>query len=103
VAGFIWTPWNLAHIAKHGITRAEVEYAQPPYPEHQGEEKFLVRGRTRSGRMIQVVFVLESSARGIDWTEVDLVGIEPGDEGVYVIHARPLTDAEKNRFRRRRR
>jgi uncharacterized DUF497 family protein len=106
VARFIWTTWNVEHIAKHGITRAEAQYvvdhARPPYPEYQGDEKFLVRGQTASRRYIQVIFVTEAAARGIDWTDVDLVDIDPGEEAVYVIHARPLTDAEKRALTRRR-
>jgi hypothetical protein len=42
----------------------------------------LVRGRRRGGRPIQVVFVLDD------------------DGTAFVIHARPLTEAEKRRFRR---
>jgi uncharacterized DUF497 family protein len=106
VAAFIWTTWNIDHVAKHGITRAEAQYvierARPPYPQHQGDEKFLVRGRTSAGRYVQVIFVLQSAARGIDWTDVDLVNCEPDDDAIYVIHARPLTPAEVRGLRRRR-
>jgi uncharacterized DUF497 family protein len=42
-----------------------------------------VWGRGRSGRFLQVVFILDD------------------DDTVFVIHARPLTDREKRRFRRR--
>jgi hypothetical protein len=45
----------------------------------------LVWGQTRSGRYLQVVYLL-----GVD-------------DVVFVIHARPLTDREKRRLRRRRR
>jgi uncharacterized DUF497 family protein len=49
----------------------------------QDDGKYLVWGPAASGRLLQVVFVLES------------------DETVFVIHARPLTDKEKKRYRRR--
>jgi uncharacterized DUF497 family protein len=49
------------------------------------DEKFLVWGPGRGGRLLQVVFVLDP------------------DDTVYVIHARPLTEAEKRRIRRGRR
>ena len=47
------------------------------------EDKWLVWGKGRGGRFLQVVFVLDE------------------DETIYVIHARPLTDREKRRYRRR--
>ena len=83
---FRWIPWNIDHIAGHGISPEEaelaVERAKRPYPRRSEEDKWLVRGRGRGGRLIQVVFVLDD------------------DGTVFVIHARPLTDAEKRRFRR---
>ena len=45
--------------------------------------KLLVMGRGQEGRFIQVVYVLDP------------------DDRVFVIHARPLTDKEKHRYRRR--
>ena len=59
--------------------------ARPPYPLERPDEKFLVWGPGRGGRLLQVVFVLDP------------------DDTVYVIHARPLTEAEKRRIRRGRR
>jgi len=40
----------------------------------QGDVKWLVRGRTRRGRYIQVVYVLDSDAN-IDYAEIDLLQI----------------------------
>jgi hypothetical protein len=42
-----------------------------------------VRGHGRGGRFLQVVYLVDD------------------DDTLFVIHARPLTDSEKRRFRRR--
>jgi uncharacterized DUF497 family protein len=47
-----------------------------------GEDRFLVWGSTADGRFLQVVFVVDE------------------EDSVFVIHARPLTDPEKKRYRR---
>jgi len=84
---FRWNDWNIEHIAEHGVDPEEAELvirrAERPYPTHRGDGKWLVWGRGRGGRLIQVVFV------------------EDEDGTVYVIHARPLTEHEKRRWRRR--
>ena len=86
---FRWNPWNEEHIGKHGIEPAEAEEvvigARSPYPLVQNDEKYLVWGPTADGRLLQVVFVIDD------------------DGTVFVIHARPLTDPEGHRFRRRKR
>jgi uncharacterized DUF497 family protein len=85
---FRWNEWNAEHVARHGVTPEDaeraVEAAQPPYPLARSDDKWLVWGRGSGGRWLQVVFVLDE------------------DDSVYVIHARPLTSAEKRRLRRRR-
>jgi len=84
---FRWIDWNVEHIGRHGVTPAEaelvVENARPPFPERQEEDKWLVMGRGQGGRYVQVVFVRDD------------------DGTAFVIHARPLTDKEKRRYRRR--
>jgi uncharacterized DUF497 family protein len=106
VAPFIWDDGNTAHIAKHGITRAEAEFvvskAKAPYPSYEGDNKWLVRGQTRAGRYIQVIYVLESDTGGIDYAEVDFVLLAGEADSIYVIHARPLEDDEKRGPRRKR-
>lgn len=86
---FRWIAWNLEKIDKHDAGPDEIEYvvchATPPFPRIVGDAKRLVWGRTPVGEYLQVVYVLEPN------------GV------VFVIHARPLTDREKKRFRRRRR
>ena len=89
VSGFRWIEWNIDKVLSHGVTPAEAEWvvarAKPPYPQGAGEEKFLVKGSTSAGRMIQVIFVTEE------------------DDSIFVIHARPLTDREKWQESRRKR
>jgi uncharacterized DUF497 family protein len=83
-----WNDWNILHIAEHNLSPEDAEYvvdhARPPYPERTGNDKVLVRGQARSGQYIQVIYVVDR------------------DDMLYVIHARPLTENEKRRYRRRR-
>ncbi|HVT90766.1 MAG TPA: hypothetical protein VHD56_18070 [Tepidisphaeraceae bacterium] len=62
-----------------------VELARSPYPEQVGNGKFRVIGKGMGGQFVQVLYVIDP------------------DETLYVIHARPLTDLEKRRYRRRKR
>jgi uncharacterized DUF497 family protein len=86
---FRWNDWNLGHIDEHGIACKEAEAvvcrARPPYPGEIGQDKYLVVGQTQDGTYIQVIYVFDP------------------EETVFVLHARPLSDSEKRRFRRRRR
>ena len=81
-----WNTWNVEHIGEHGVSVEEAEFvvdhARRPYPRQQGE-RFLVIGQTAAGDYIQVAYVFDP----------------PGV--VFVIHARPLTDREKRRYKRR--
>jgi uncharacterized protein len=81
---FRWNWWNVEHIARHGIARIEAEFVvNRGRAEVIGSGKFIVRGQTDAGRFIQVVYIFS-----------------PKDV-IFVIHARPMTDREKRRFRRR--
>ena len=84
---FRWNEWNEEHLAKHGIAPEEAEDvvrgARPPFPLVQDDEKYLVWGPGSGGRLLQVVFVIDAG------------------DSVYIIHARPLTEAEKRRYGRR--
>ena len=86
---FRWIEWNIDKVVDHGITPQEaenvVEGATDPYPLHREDDKFLVWGATSTGRLIQVVFLLDEN------------------DMVFIIHARPLTEKEKRRRRRQRR
>jgi hypothetical protein len=101
---FIWDQWNAEHATRHGVTIDEIEYvvsqSRSPWPMPHGDLKFLVRGRTQSGRYIQVIYVLESDAESIDYSEVDLVELADAADAFYVIHARPLNDDEKRTLRK---
>jgi uncharacterized DUF497 family protein len=87
VAEFRWNEWNVEHLTRHGVKPEEAEdvvmAARQPYPLERPDDKWLVWGRTPSGRALQVVFVLD-------------------DDTIYVIHARDLTTREKRQYRRRR-
>jgi uncharacterized DUF497 family protein len=86
---FRWNDWNIEHIARHNVLPGDAEWVvlrgRAPWPSYEGDGRWLVRGQDRSGLLIQVVYVID------------------GDELIYVIHARPLTDREKRQWRRRRR
>ena len=58
------------------------------------------RGPDDAGAFVEVVFVMESAAMEIDYTEADLLFADE-DDGVYVFHARYLTADEKRLYRRR--
>jgi uncharacterized DUF497 family protein len=74
-------------VSRHGVTPEDAEdvvrSARVPFPLVQDNEKYLVWGPGTGGRLFQVVFVIDP------------------DHTVFVIHARPLTDREKKRYRRR--
>jgi uncharacterized DUF497 family protein len=84
---FRWNDWNIEHVQEHGVSLEEAEdvvlEARSPFPEDRGDGKSAVWGPGWGGRLIQVVYV------------------ERDDDEVFIIHARPLTDQEKHRYRRR--
>jgi uncharacterized DUF497 family protein len=84
---FRWIEWNRLHIGEHGVDCEEAELvvrnAEPPFPRKCGDEKWLVIGRGRGGRLVQVIYIIDP------------------DKTIFVIHARPLTQREKQRYRRR--
>ncbi len=85
---FRWNDWNIDKVEKHGVAPEEAELvvgnASRPYPEAIEDSKFLVWGRGSGGRHLQVVFIISP-----EYT-------------IFVIHARPLTDAEKRRLQKKR-
>jgi uncharacterized DUF497 family protein len=85
---FRWNEWNWEHVQNHGVepdeAEAVVEQARQPYPLYRGDGKWLVWGSGRGGGLLQVVFIIDD------------------DETIFIIHARPLTDRERRRYRRRR-
>jgi hypothetical protein len=82
---FRWVPWNLEHATQHGVTVAECErIVRRGRHRRAGGGKFRAVGRGDAERWLQVIFALTI------------------DDEVFVIHARPLTEAEKRRERRRR-
>jgi uncharacterized DUF497 family protein len=83
---FRWNDWNIDHIGGHGVWPEEAEWVVDHYrPCRAGKDKYLTRGQTQAGRYLQVAFVIDP------------------DDAVFVIHARDLTEREKQAFRRRRR
>ena len=84
---FRWNDWNVEHIGEHGVSPEEAEWlvetARRPYPMARADDKWLVVGRGRGGRWLQVIYVFDP------------------DDVVFVIHARPLTESEKRRVRKR--
>jgi uncharacterized DUF497 family protein len=84
---FRWIPWNVEKCELHGIRPWDAEFvvrfAHSPYPRRIDDEKLLAWGRTASGQYLQVIFLIQE------------------DDTLFVIHARPLTPREKQRYRRR--
>jgi uncharacterized DUF497 family protein len=97
---FVWKRQNVAHIAKHDVSPEEakyvVEHAPRRYPQRVGEHRYIVRGRTATGRAIQVIFLVLADD-DVDIELLDLVErmmFEEGNEVLYVIHARDLSRTE---------
>ncbi|MCL2640852.1 MAG: hypothetical protein FWD53_08415 [Phycisphaerales bacterium] len=87
---FRWVEWNLDHATKHGVRVEECEQVVRENGHQKiGDGKLRVVGRGSGGRWLQVIFT---------FVDVDDNG---NDDEIFVIHARPLTDAEKRRERRR--
>lgn len=85
---FQWNEWNIDHVQKHGVSPEEAESvvsrAARPFPLAIGDDEWLAWGPGQGGRLIQVIFLKEE------------------DDDVFIIHARPLNDREKKRYRRMR-
>lgn len=73
---FRWIEWNREHATKHGCTIPEIESvvrnAGHGFPRKRDRKKWLVIGRGTGGRMIRVIYVLDS------------------DGAAFVIHAMPV-------------
>jgi uncharacterized DUF497 family protein len=84
---FRWIDWNREHVADHSVDPDEAEMvvrqARPPFPRKIEEEKWLVIGPGKGGRLLQVIYIVDE------------------DKTVFVIHARPISEREKRRFRKR--
>jgi hypothetical protein len=84
---FRWNQWNIEHLAEHGVDPEEavevVEAAERPYPRRIADDKLLVWGPGRGGRLLQVIFVVDN------------------DGTAFVIHGWELTTREKSLHRRR--
>lgn len=84
---FRWIEWNIDKCHLHGVQPQEAEgivrRARRPWPKDVGHGKYMVQGQSDDGAYLQVVYVLER------------------DGAIFVIHARPLTDPERRRYRRR--
>lgn len=105
---YSWKDANVTHIAKHSVERSEAEYivdhARPPFPDHVGDGKWRVWGKTRVGRWLEVVYVYPDDA-DVEPDSLSVSGLMEFSDGraqvVYVIHARNLTAAEKRQARKR--
>jgi len=85
---FRWNEWNAGHATRHGVSTHEAEKviagAKRPYPDDVGNGKLRVIGPGTGGRIVQVIYLADD------------------DGTLYVIHARPVTNAkEKRRYRKR--
>jgi uncharacterized DUF497 family protein len=104
---FYWDEWNIEHIGEHRVSKDEAEdavsRAKRPFPQTVGQKRYLVRGQTKQGRYLQVVYV----ERSVDTIDVNLLdpevrlNIDRIEAFFYVIHARDLTAGEKRSVRKR--
>jgi uncharacterized DUF497 family protein len=81
-----WDAWNLEHIAKHGVTREQVEEALTAgvtIARQTRKLRFLVLGPTQAGRLLAVV-----------------IGPVPNAPGAfYTFSARPASRQERRYYR----
>ena len=78
----IWDPWNVGHIARHGVSMREVEEACTGTfaARHSYAGRILLIGSTNDDRILAVV-------------------VEPeGDGAYYVVTARPASRRERRRY-----
>lgn len=73
-----WDPWNVAHVARHGVSPDEVEQVCQGTPSTYTSymDRLLLIGPTESGRLLAVVLAPE------------------GEGACYVITARPASRKE---------
>jgi len=79
-----WDTWNSEHIARHGVTREQVQeaVAGDTVTRATYKSRFLVLGPTRAGRMLAVV-----------------IGPVPGQPGAfYTFSARPASRSERRLY-----
>jgi uncharacterized DUF497 family protein len=81
---FRWNAWNIEHIGRHGVSPSDAEQVICGGRSlYRGDGKYLVQGRGGGGRWLQAIYVLDD------------------DGTVFVIHARPMPDREKRRWRKK--
>lgn len=108
---FSWDDENREHLRKHAVTPSEAEHivnrAATPFPQKVGDGKLRVWGRTKQGRLLQVIYVLKpqsavafESVDILDWAALE---DDPQAKIARVIHAMDLTDDMKRQLRRLRR
>jgi len=53
---FAWDEWNVDHIGRRRVTPVEAEdvvrNAEEPWPDQKGDDKLVVWGPTRAGRLL---------------------------------------------------
>jgi len=87
-----WDTWNTAHIARHRVRKREVEevlrdkdrYVARTRARKREERRYLVVGRTASGRMLRVVLTVKPAC-------------------LYPITAFDASEADRKLYRRKRR
>ena len=60
----VWDEWNVEHIAKHGVTKVEVEeiFARTVRAKRSYKERLIVFGKTKGKRLLAAI--LEKEKRG---------------------------------------
>ncbi len=104
---FAWNSRNIAHIAIHAIEPEEAVFvakrARPPFPNGRENGKLVVRGPTSDGRWLQVIYILrEPDTISLDWIiPEDRLHFDDEDGIGYVVHARELTESERQDTRKK--
>lgn len=78
----VWDEWNVAHIARHGVSQTEVEEVcqADPMLSQTYNDRLRVVGSTKAGRILTLI-------------------LAPRDEGVYYpVTARSASRKERKRY-----
>jgi len=104
---FLWDDFNRQHAVKHGVSKEDAEHvvinAAAPYPRQREDDKLLVWGPDRAGRIIEVVFALKTTDQ-IPFDSInpaDVADISEGEivSAAYIIHAMPLQGRRLKQYR----
>lgn len=85
IADFDWDDANISHVAQHGVEIEEVEevFSDEPQVRRSRDRRYIALGQSWVGRYLAIIF---------EWRFGSVI---------RVVTARPMTKAERQRYKRR--